>query len=432
MKKLVIAPLLLALVIVSVFGWQSAEAGRRKSHASSSRKARGKRSKASRAKVARASKRERKIAPKLNELSKRARKGKLSKSEKRELARLRSEMRRLQASRRRAVQLARERAARAHDAALRNLASNNIQNDITRGEDGFVRQAAIDALAGKAGTVVVMDATNGRVLSIVNQKMALSSPVKPCSTVKPIVGLAALQENVFDPNTEVSFHGGSLTLTDAVAHSNNPFFQELGKRLGYERVIRYAQNFGFGQQTGINLPGEDGGFLPEEFTLLMSSHGTGFGVTALQLATFTAAVANGGKLFVPQVANTPEDVANFQPKLKRKIEMSPESRLRLLAGMAGTVNYGTGKAAFDPVGQVAGKTGTCTDKDKLGLFTSFSSVDNPKLVVTVITTGHGEAGKKAADIAGRVYRTISSRFLRDQRISTASVETTISRPGDVR
>jgi Penicillin binding protein transpeptidase domain len=85
--------------------------------------------------------------------------------------------------------------------------------------------------------------------------------------------------------------------------------------------------------------------------------------------------------------------------------------------MAGTVSYGTGKAAFDPMGQVAGKTGTCTDRDKLGLFTSFNSVDNPRLVVTVITTGRGEAGKKAADIAGRVYRAISYRFLRDQSMN---------------
>ena len=185
-------------------------------------------------------------------------------------------------------------------------------------------------------------------------------------------------------------------------------------------MVRYAQQFGFGQTTGINLPGEDSGFVPEEFTTLMSSHGDGFGVTALQLSTFTAAIANGGNLYIPRLPKTAQDAANFKPQLRRKIEMTPESRLRMLAGMAGTVNYGTGKAAFDPVGQVAGKTGTCTDRDKLGLFTSFNSVDNPKLVVTVITTGRGEAGKKAADIAGRVYRSISYRFLRDPRTSTAA------------
>jgi cell division protein FtsI/penicillin-binding protein 2 len=78
--------------------------------------------------------------------------------------------------------------------------------------------------------------------------------------------------------------------------------------------------------------------------------------------------------------------------------------------MIGTVNYGTGRLAFTPLGQVAGKTGTCTDRDKLGLFTSFSSVDNPQVVVTVITTGYQEAGRRAAEIAGRIYAT-SARFL---------------------
>lgn len=361
--------------------------------------------------------------PNLNELVKRERKGKLSKVEKRKLAAARAaaaaEARRRELARLAAIRAARIRAIHAHDAALRNGAAANILSDDTTGEDMIVRQASIDALGGKAGAVVVMDATNGRVYSIVNQKMALGTPVKPCSTVKPIIGLAALHENVFDPNSEVNFGGGSLYLTDAVARSNNPFFQTLGRRLGYEKVVRYAQNFGFGQTTGVNLPGEDPGYLPEQGeqeTGHMSSHGDGFGITTLQLASFTAAIANGGNLYVPRVPKTPEDAVKFKAQLRRKIDMTPEDRMRMLAGMAGTVNYGTGKAAFDPVGQVAGKTGTCTDKDKLGLFTSFSSVDNPKLVVTVVTTGLGVAGKNAADIAGKVYRSISYRFLRDQQI----------------
>lgn len=363
-------------------------------------------------------------------LAKLERKGKLSKADRRKLAQLRSETRRREIARQAAIRAARERAARAHEAALRNLAAANILNDDTSGEDMVVRQASIEALSGKAGTVVVMDATNGRVYSIVNQKMAIASPVKPCSTVKPIVSLAALQESVFDPNVEVSFRGGNMTLADAIARSNNPFFQELGRRLGYDRVVRYAQNFGFGQMTGINLPGEDTGFVPEEFTTLMSSHGDGFGVTALQLSAFSAAIANGGNLYVPRIPKTPQEAANFKPQLRRRIEMSPENRMRMLAAMSGTVSYGTGKAAYDPLGQVAGKTGTCTDRNKLGLFTSFNSVENPKLVVTVITTGRGEAGKKAADIAGRVYRAISYRFLRESGVPTTTITTANSNGGE--
>ena len=108
--------------------------------------------------------------------------------------------------------------------------------------------------------------------------------------------------------------------------------------------------------------------------------------------------------------------------------MSTEDRLRIMAGMIGAVNFGTAKLAADPIGQVAGKTGTCTGAtDKLGLFTSFSSVDNPQIVVTVITTGSTEAGKRAAEIAGRVYRGISANFLRHPVISPASAAIEVSK-----
>ena len=73
----------------------------------------------------------------------------------------------------------------------------------------------------------------------------------------------------------------------------------------------------------------------------MSSHGDGFGVTAIQLAAFTAAIANGGDLYIPRVARNAQEAKTFVAELKRKIVMSPEDRLRLLTGMTGAVNYGT-------------------------------------------------------------------------------------------
>ncbi len=276
-----------------------------------------------------------------------------------------------------------------------------------------------------------MDPNTGRIYAIVNQQMAIGSPVKPCSTVKLIVGLAALHEGVFDPNEDVQVSSRyGMNLTDATARSNNPVFQVLGRMLGYERVMQYAANFGFGERTGINYPGESDGFLPEEATGQMSSHGDGFGVTAIQLAAFSGAIANGGYLFVPRVPRSPEEAENFRPLLKRRIEISLEDRMRLMAGMIGAVNYGTGKLANNQIAQVAGKTGTCTgSRDKLGLFTSFSDVDNPRLVVTVITTGSTEAGKRAAQIAGRVYNSISPRFFRDRMMApAASVDGQINNP----
>jgi penicillin-binding protein 2 len=355
--------------------------------------------------------------------------GKLSKADRRLLAQYRDSRRR----RARAIYAARLRAIRARDEALRNSAASNIANDATAGEDPEIRAAAIQALQGRSGTVVVMDPNTGRIYTIVNQQMALGSPVKPCSTVKLVVGLAALHEGVFDPNEDVRVSARyGMNLTDATARSNNPVFQVLGRMLGYERVMQYAANYGFGEPTGVNYSGESDGFLPEEGeqeTGHMSSHGDGFGVTAIQLSAFSSAIANGGYLLVPRVPRTPEDAENFRPQVKRRIEMSEEDRVRLMAGMIGAVNYGTGKLASNAIGQVAGKTGTCTgSRDKLGLFTSFSDADHPRLVVTVVTTGSTEAGKRAAEIAGRVYNAISPRFFRD-RMSTpaaASVDGSVN------
>ena len=352
-------------------------------------------------------------------------KGKLTKEERKKVGSYRAALAAAERRRRQAIYEAHLRAIRARDEGLRNIAATNVLKDNSTGEDLEIRRAAIAALEGKAGTVVVMDPNSGRVFAIVNQQMALSSPVKPCSTVKLISGLSALHEGVFDPNLDVPIAArNSMNLTDAIAHSNNPFFQVVGHRVGFEGMMRYASNFGFGEMTGINYPGESPGFIPEEDTQTMPSHGDGFGITAVQLCAFTAAIANGGNLYVPRVPRSAEEQTNFRPQLKRRIEMSPEDRLRMMAGMIGAVNYGTAKLANDPLSQVAGKTGTCTgDADKLGLFTSFSSVENPRLVVTVITTGSTEAGKRAADIAGRVYRSISYKYFKpgsNQQLAPAS------------
>lgn len=387
--------------------------------------------KSSKGKVVRSSRRRgaRRVASSISDREARTllrKRGKLTRADRQKLSRHRSSRR----ARARAAALARIRAIRARDEGLRNIAAENIGKDNSVGEDLEIRSAAIQALGGRSGTVVVMDSQTGRVYTVVNQQMALGSPVKPCSTVKMITALAALHENVFDPNEDIQFgRSASMNLTDALARSNNPVFNVLGRELGYENVMKYADNFGFGSKTGINYPGESDGFLPEDEVSLMCSHGTGFGVTAIQLAAFTAAIANGGNLYTPRVPRTADDAENFKPQLKRRIEMTPEDRMRLMAGMIGAVNYGTAKLAYNPLGQVAGKTGTCTgNRDKLGLFTSFSSVDNPRVVVTVITTGSTEAGKRAADIAGRIYGQIAPRFFRDRLVTPAAATTEIAAP----
>src|ERR1700739_2596593 len=130
--------------------------------------------------------------------------------------------------------------------------------DITGGEDPLVRQAAIDALGNMNGTVVAIEPTSGRVLAMVNQKLALSSGAQPCSTIKLSVALAALSEGLVSKETPVTLGTHyRMTLTTALAKSNNAYFEALGRKLGFEKVAYYAHEYGLGELAGYNIPGEE-------------------------------------------------------------------------------------------------------------------------------------------------------------------------------
>src|SRR6185437_2682322 len=109
--------------------------------------------------------------------------------------------------------------------------------DITAGEDPIVRAAAVDALGNMNGTVVAIEPTSGRILAMVNQKLALSSGAMPCSTIKLSVALAALSEGVIDKDTRIRLgRRFRMNLTQALAHSNNAYFEAVGRQLGFEKV----------------------------------------------------------------------------------------------------------------------------------------------------------------------------------------------------
>src|SRR5271168_3040909 len=146
-----------------------------------------------------------------------------------------------------------------------SFASEIADGDVTAGEDPVVRQAAIDALGNMNGTVVAIEPTSGRILAMVNQKLALSSGAQPCSTIKLSVALAALSEGLITKTTPVSLGGHyRMNLTEALAHSNNAYFEALGRDLGFEKVSYYAHQFGLGELAGYSIPGEQLGRYPEE------------------------------------------------------------------------------------------------------------------------------------------------------------------------
>jgi penicillin-binding protein 2 len=126
--------------------------------------------------------------------------------------------------------------------------------DIAANDDPIVRAAAIEALGRYNGSVVAVDPNTGRILTVVNQKLAYSDGAIPCSTIKPTIALAALEENVITRDTMLKVGRRKyMNLTDAMAHSNNQFFEELGRRMGFDTVSRYGRLLGLGELAGYNL-----------------------------------------------------------------------------------------------------------------------------------------------------------------------------------
>jgi penicillin-binding protein 2 len=293
------------------------------------------------------------------------------------------------------------------------IQGENGAGDVTTGEDPVVRQAAIDALGDMNGTAVVINPSNGRILAMVNQKLALSPGAEPCSTIKLSVALAALSESLVTSDTMVQLAGFRMNMTQALAKSNNLYFEELGRELGFDRVRHYATQFGLGELAGYNIPGEQLGVYPDQpipesegGVARMCSFGQGVSVTPLQLGALVAAIANGGTLYYLQHPTTPDEIAAFEPKVKRTLDIArylPE----LEDGMAGAVEYGTARrlrANFREL-PVFGKTGTCSDDGtRFGWFAAYSQSPQGGLVtVFFLEGGRPTFGPRAAELTGAFY-----------------------------
>jgi membrane peptidoglycan carboxypeptidase len=143
----------------------------------------------------------------------------------------------------------------------------------------------------------------------------------------------------------------------------------------------------------------------------MSSHGDDFKVTALQLGTLVAAMANGGRLITPFVARTPKEETRSAPKVRRVLDIKADSFKQMIPGMVGSVSYGSGRRASNSDEVIAGKTGTCIEQGAwIGLFTSYAPLSDPRLAVVVIARGADGRNHFPAAVAGRIYRDLGARF----------------------
>ena len=303
-------------------------------------------------------------------------------------------------------------------------------DDNPAGDDAAVRAAAVAALGKWNGSVVVADPNNGRILSVVNQKLATEGAFTPCSTMKPIVAVAALKEGLITPDTTVRAeprlraYGRYFNLTQALAHSSNTYFSKVGQMLGFDRLTEYAHLFGLGEKAAADIPGESIGHFPAEPPKqggvgMLAYDGLTFDVTPLQMTALVSAIANGGTLYELQYPRTPEEVSQFQPKVRRQLDFLAPYFQEVRDGMAAAVLYGTGHYAYDPEVDIFGKTGTCSENGaRLGWFISYSGQQNPKYAVVVLLRGgRSMYGPHAAEIAGKIYHDLA---MRDQALKTVA------------
>jgi len=228
-----------------------------------------------------------------------------------------------------------------------------------------------------------------------------------------------------------------LNLTEALAHSNNAFFEELGRRMGFDTVSHYGRLLGLGELAGYQISEEHPGGFPSEppkngGVARMSSFGEGIQMTPLQLGALVSSFANGGTLYYLQYPRSAEERQNFAPRIKRSLNIEsllPEVR----DGMLAAVLYGTGRLSYiSDDEQALGKTGTCSDSaSRLGWFVSYANQAHPKIVLVILMRGHSSLikGPMAAGVAGRIYRKLNDVNYFAERNSVPPTTTMVASSG---
>lgn len=274
------------------------------------------------------------------------------------------------------------------------------------------------------------------------RNFAINDAYEPGSTFKTIVAAAALEENVANIDTNFYCNGfikdipgavlkcsrwynphGAQTLKEGMENSCNIAFVNLGRKLGKEKLYKYIKAFGFGEPTGIELTGEQGGIIPyntdiiKEINLATMSYGHGIAVTPIQLINAVSAIGNGGNLMEPRLVshlidNEGNIVMENKPKVKRQV-ISQNTSDAMLDMMEGVVVEGTGTNAYVPGYRVAGKTGTAqkiidgkyAPGKYIGSFVAVAPADDPQIAILVIVDepeGVYYGGSVAAPVAGKV------------------------------
>ncbi|MFH1262803.1 MAG: penicillin-binding protein 2 [Pseudomonadota bacterium] len=353
--------------------------------------------------------------------------------------------------------------------------------DLVLAIDGNTQEAAEAAFTHEAGAVVAIDPRNGDVIALVSRPeyapdqfargvshrywsvltndpknplydRTLRGQYPPGSTFKMVTGTAALQEKVVSLDEKVFCPGhyrlgretkkcwkqgghGWVDFHKAVVQSCDVYFYEMGRRLGVDRIAKYARSYGFGEATGIGINREERGLVPTEAwkqkvyhqpwvggeTLSVAIGQGAMSVTPIQLAVAYAALSNAGKVMQPRIALEAREldgktVEKYPPRVRHQFSLDPTNWRAILDGLGGVVNEPGGTAYFSgrsALFKIGGKTGTAQTVGKgasvnLGdhaWFVAFAPVDEPRIAVAVIVEHGGHGGTVSAPIARKVIET---------------------------
>ncbi|MEK6661794.1 MAG: penicillin-binding protein 2, partial [candidate division NC10 bacterium] len=351
--------------------------------------------------------------------------------------------------------------------------------------DRDLQETAYEALQGKQGAIVALEVNSGAILALVStpafdpnifargvtaeewralgedrmhplNNRAIQGQYPPGSTFKIVLAIAALEEKVNDPDTQLQCHGsmafgnrvfrdwkkqghGAVDLHKGIVQSCDVYFYQLGQRIGIDRIAKYARALGLGEKTGIALDDEKPGLIPDtEWKMRRfgqpwfpgetpsASIGQGYiTVTPLQMANLMATVANGGTLYRPWFVRRVESldgtlIREYGPEKIRSLELKENTLKHLRSALAAVVNSGsgTGGRAKSTLVEIAGKTGTAQVVEMRGAyvksgqlsyfirdhawFVAYAPAENPVIAVAILVEHGGHGGSAAGPLAKKV------------------------------
>ena len=356
--------------------------------------------------------------------------------------------------------------------------------------DYALQEKAEELLEGREGAVVMMDPQTGEILALASyptfdpnkfidrftpeewldlinssefplENRAIRGQYAPGSIFKLVIDLGALELGIVDEETTFTCKGeieiynepftcwvekghGEMNLIQGIRNSCNIYHYQVGKKMGIDEISRYAKMLGFGAKTGIDLPGEKTGLVPnpqwkrevrkerwQPGETISVSIGQGpLMVTPLQVALYTSIIANRGRKVTPHLLNSQSLAGKRVFSEKDAVDIELSTFETVIQGMWEVVNKGgTGWAANVKGFDICGKTGSTqlisTEKDKEkkveeeeeeeetkthSWFTGFAPRDNPKIVVTVIIEYGGMGGATAAPLARKLFNSYRRKY----------------------